>query len=98
LVCGIWHIGLIILAKRKQPDFSLREYFSLNLYMVKKWCLIIFDEVRWRADSNLYGRISRMPVFLWLYIDLQIGLSYPIRFEQHLTQLTNGAIILNKKF
>ncbi|MDM8569567.1 hypothetical protein QUF50_08685, partial [Thiotrichales bacterium HSG1] len=67
LVCGIWHIGLIILAKRKQPDFSLREYFSvywlkvypmlwatssealatpLNLYMVKKLCPTIPDEVR----------------------------------------------------
>lgn len=28
-VCGIWHIGLLIMVKRGNPDFSLREYFSV---------------------------------------------------------------------
>lgn len=114
LVCGIWHVGLIIMAKRKQPDFSLREYFSvywvkvypmlwatssealatpLNLYMVKKLCPTIPDEVRQFVVGtgsflNINGTIIN--VFLMtglvaaiLDIDislLQLLLSIPIVF------------------
>ena len=67
VVCGIWHGGLIVLAKMKMPDFSLRKYVRtywikvypllwatssealatpLNLYLVKKLCPDIRDEVR----------------------------------------------------
>jgi hypothetical protein len=67
VVCGFWHIGLLTLAKRSMPDFSVRVYFSeywvkvypllwatssealatpLNLYMVKKFCPTVRDEVR----------------------------------------------------
>lgn len=67
LACGIWHIGLLILAKKHMPEFSIRKYFSIywvkvypllwatssealampfNLYMVKKFCPTIPDEVR----------------------------------------------------
>lgn len=67
VVCGLWHIGLIILVKRQHIKFSLKEYFSvywikvypmlwatssealatpLNLYMVKKLCPTISNEVR----------------------------------------------------
>lgn len=28
VVCGIWHIGLLVIAKRKMPSFSLRDYFT----------------------------------------------------------------------
>ncbi|MEM7539353.1 MAG: cation:dicarboxylase symporter family transporter, partial [Chloroflexota bacterium] len=28
IVCGFWQIGLLILAKRRMPSFSLRDYFS----------------------------------------------------------------------
>jgi hypothetical protein len=67
LVCGFWHGGLLVLAKRSMPDFSLRAYFSqywvkvypllwatssealatpMNLYMVRKFCPNVRDEVR----------------------------------------------------
>ncbi len=67
LVCGVWHAGLLALAKRSMPDFSLRAYFSqywvkvypllwatssealatpMNLYMVRKFCPQVRDEVR----------------------------------------------------
>ncbi len=67
LVCGLWHAGLLIMARRKMASFSLRTYFSeywikvypllwatssealatpLNLYMVKKFCTTVHDEVR----------------------------------------------------
>jgi hypothetical protein len=67
VVCGFWHGGLLVLAKKKMASFSLRTYFSeywikvypllwatssealatpLNLYMVKKFCPNIRDEVR----------------------------------------------------
>ncbi|MCK5720259.1 MAG: cation:dicarboxylase symporter family transporter [Thiomargarita sp.] len=114
LVCGIWHIGLLILAKRHQPDFSLKKYFSvywikvypmlwatssealatpLNLYMVKKLCPTIPDEVRQFVVGtgsflNINGTIIN--VFLMtglvaaiLDIDismLQLLLSIPIVF------------------
>ena len=66
-ICGFWHCGLIILAKRKMPAFSIRKYFStywiriypllwatssealatpLNIYLVKKFCPNMRDEVR----------------------------------------------------
>lgn len=67
VVCGFWHIGLMVIARTKMPTFSVRAYFSeywvkvypllwatssealatpLNLYMVKKFCHNIKDEVR----------------------------------------------------
>ncbi len=67
LVCGFWHAGLLWLAKRKMPTFSIRAYFSqywvkvypllwatasealatpMNLYMVKKFCPQVQDQVR----------------------------------------------------
>lgn len=38
VACGIWHAGLLALAKRKMPDFSLRTYFSE--YWVKVYPLL----------------------------------------------------------
>ena len=67
VACGIWHIGLIIIAKRRMPSFSLRDYFSryyvriypmlwatssealstpLNLYLIKTVFPQIRNEVR----------------------------------------------------
>lgn len=67
VVCGFWHGGLLVMAKRKMPQFSLRAYFKdywvkvypllwatssealatpLNLYLVKKFVPDLRDEVR----------------------------------------------------
>jgi len=67
VVCGVWHAGLLYLAKRRMPVFSLKSYFKdywvkvypllwatssealatpLNLYMVKKFCPHLRAEVR----------------------------------------------------
>lgn len=67
VVCGFWHAGLLTMAKRKMPHFSVRAYFReywvkvypllwatssealampLNLYMVKKFVPNLRDEVR----------------------------------------------------
>jgi Na+/serine symporter len=67
IICGIWHAGLMVIAKLKMPDFSLRDYFTkywvriypllwatssealstpLNLYLVKTIFPQIRDEVR----------------------------------------------------
>ncbi|EDN69514.1 conserved hypothetical protein [Beggiatoa sp. PS] len=183
VVCGFWHIGLIILAKKQMPEFSLKEYFSvywikvypmlwatssealatpLNLYMVKKLCPTIPDEVRQFVVGtgsflNINGTIINvfimtglvaailnieisllqlalsipivfligygvpgipgelllfggpmaicmgvspelMPIFLALYIGLQIGLPDSFRTAANSTDECLCAIILNKKY
>lgn len=37
-VCGIWHIILLIMVKRADPDFSVREYFSV--YWIKVYPML----------------------------------------------------------
>jgi hypothetical protein len=67
VVCGFWHAGLLTMAKRRMPNFSVRTYFKeywvkvypllwatssealatpLNLYLVKKFVPDVRDEVR----------------------------------------------------
>lgn len=67
VICGIWHGGLLLLAKKEMPTFSFKQYVTtywikvypllwatasealatpLNLYLVKKLCPDIRDEVR----------------------------------------------------
>ena len=183
LVCGLWHAGLIVLAKKQMSNFSLREYFSiywvkvypmlwatssealatpLNLYMVKKLCPTIPDEVRQFVVGtgsflNINGTIINvfimtgvvaaildveisllqlalsmpivfligysvpgipgelllfggpmaicmgvspelMPLFIALYIGLQIGLPDSFRTAANSTDECLCAIILNKKY
>jgi len=183
IVCGIWHIGLLVLVKKKEPNFSLKNYFSeywikvypmlwatssealatpLNLHMVKKFCPTIPNEVRQfivGAGSflNINGTIINvflmtglvvsilgievsfvqlllcipivvligygvpgipgelvlfggpvamaigvspelMPIFLALYIGLQIGLPDSFRTAANSTDECLCTIILNKKY
>ncbi|MDM8540382.1 cation:dicarboxylase symporter family transporter [Desulfococcaceae bacterium HSG9] len=182
-VCGLWHFGLIILAKYKMPDFSLKKYFTaywvkiypllwatsseamatpLNLLLIKKLCPDIRDEVRQFVVGtgsffNINGtminvfimtaivagvlgiQISFMqlffsipivfligygvpgipgellifagplalcmrispeltPIFLSLYIGLQIGLPDSFRTASNSTDDCLGVIILDKKY
>ncbi len=183
VVCGFWHAGLLSLAKRKMPDFSLRSYFSdywvkvypllwatssealatpLNLYMVKKFCPRLRSEVRQFVVGtgsflNINGTVINVflmtglvaailgvevsmlqllllipivfliaygipgipgelvifggpialslalapevtPIFLALYIGLQIGLPDSFRTAANSTDECLSAIILNDKY
>jgi Na+/H+-dicarboxylate symporter len=183
VVCGIWHAGLLTLAKRKMPEFSLRSYFAdywvkvypllwatssealatpLNLYMVKKLCPNLRAEVRQFVVGtgsflNINGTVINVflmtglvaailnidlsvlhlillipivfliaygvpgipgelvifggpialslglapevtPVFLALYIGLQIGLPDSFRTAANSTDECLSAIILNDKY
>lgn len=183
VVCGIWHAGLLWLAKQKMPDFSLRAYFSqywvkvypllwatssealatpMNLYMVKKFCPQVQDQVRQfvvgtGSFMNINGTVINVflmtglvaailgieisllqlllsipivfliaygipgipgellifggpmalcmgvspeltPVFLALYIGLQIGLPDSFRTAANSTDECLSAIILNDKY
>ena len=182
-VSAIWHLGLILLAKRVKPDFSIKEYFTvywikvypllwatssealatpLNLNMVKKFCPSIPDEVRQFVIGtgsflNINGTLVNvflmtglvasilnvdislvqlllsipivfligygvpgmpgelilfagpmahsmgvppelMPIYLSLYIGLQIGLPDSFRTGANSTDECLCAIILNKKY
>ena len=46
-ISGIWHIGLLILAKRANPDFSLKEYFTV--YWIKVYPML------WATSSEALG-------------------------------------------
>lgn len=46
-VSGLWHIGLLILVKRTNPDFSLKEYFSV--YWIKVYPML------WATSSEALG-------------------------------------------
>jgi Na+/H+-dicarboxylate symporter len=183
LAGGIWHFGLLILAKNQMPEFSIREYFTIywvkvypllwatasealampyNLYMVKKLCPTIPDEVRQFVVGTgsflsingtminvfiMTGLVARMlgieisvvqlflsipvvfllgygvpgipgellifggpmaicmgiapeltPIFLSLYVGLQIGLPDSFRTASNSTDVCLCAIILNKKY
>ncbi len=182
-VSAIWHLGLMFLAKRVKPDFSIKAYFSeywikvypllwstssealatpVNLNMVKKFCPTIPDEVRQFVIGtgsflNINGTLVNvflmtglvssilnvdislvqlllsipivfligygvpgmpgelilfagpmaysmgvppdlMPVYLSLYIGLQIGLPDSFRTGANSTDECLCAIILNKKY
>jgi len=113
-LCAVWHGGLIIMAKRKMPDFSLKKYFTtywikvypllwatsseaiatpLNLYLVKKLCPNIRDEVRQFVVGtgsffNINGTMINVFIMTALVADmlgiqisfLQLFLSIPIVF------------------
>lgn len=183
VVCGIWHAGLLWLAKRKMPNFSVRAYFSqywvkvypllwatssealatpMNLYMVKKFCPQVQDQVRQfvvgtGSFMNINGTVINVflmtglvaailgidisllqlllsipivfliaygipgipgellifggpmalcmgvspeltPVFLALYIGLQIGLPDSFRTAANSTDECLSAIILNERY
>lgn len=46
-ISGLWHIGLLFLAIRAKPDFSLKEYFSV--YWVKVYPML------WATSSEALG-------------------------------------------
>ncbi len=183
VVCLIWHSGLLIMAKRKMPSFSLRSYFSeywikvypllwatcseslsmpWNLHVVKKFCPNLRPEVRQFVVGtgsflNINGTLINVflmtglvaailgiqvsmlqllllipivfliaygipgipgelvifagpitltlglapeatPVFLALYIGLQIGLPDSFRSAANSTDECLSAIILNDKY
>jgi len=114
VVCGFWHGGLLIMARRKIRNFSLRAYFRdywlrvypllwatssealatpLNLYMVKKFCPTVRDEVRQfvvgtGSFMNINGTVINVflmtglvAAILGIEISLlQLALSIPIVF------------------
>ncbi len=183
VVCGFWHIGLLRMAMKRMPHFSLKAYFSeywikvypllwatssealatpLNLYMVKKFCPNVRDEVRQFVVGtgsflNINGTVINVflmtglvaaildieismlqlllsipivfliaygipgipgellifggpmalcmgispeltPIFLALYIGLQIGLPDSFRTAANSTDECLSAIILNEKY
>ncbi len=46
-ISGLWHAGLLFLAKRAKPDFSLKEYFSV--YWIKVYPML------WATSSEALG-------------------------------------------
>lgn len=67
VTCGLWHLGLMVWAIKKMPEFSIKSYFKdywvkvypmlwatssealstpLNLHMVNKFCPKMHNEVR----------------------------------------------------
>ena len=46
-ISGIWHLGLLVLVKRANPDFSLKEYFSV--YWIKVYPML------WATSSEALG-------------------------------------------
>lgn len=183
IVCGFWHAGLLTMAKRAMPNFSLREYFSeywikvypllwatssealstpWNMYLVKKFVPNVRDEVRQFVVGtgsflNINGTVINVflmtglvasilgievsllqllllipivfliaygipgipgelvifagpitltlglapeiaPIFLALYIGLQIGLPDSFRTAANSTDECLSAIILNDKY
>jgi len=183
VVCGVWHGGLLTMAKRRMPHFSVRTYFKeywvkvypllwatssealatpLNLYLVKKFIPNVRDEVRQFVVGtgsflNINGTVINVflmtglvaailgvevsmlqllllipivfliaygipgipgelvifggpialslglapevtPIFLALYIGLQIGLPDSFRTAANSTDECLSAIILNDKY
>lgn len=46
-ISGLWHLGLLVLVKRANPSFSLREYFSV--YWIKVYPML------WATSSEALG-------------------------------------------